>query len=1373
MKNKFCLLIVSFLCISSLLPAGAQTLSEKDFQVLNMNDGLSDNDIHSVAKDTEGFMWFGTGSGLNRYDGRTFKVFRMPGIFYRRIDRVVSLDTDYLLLRSEQNLFLFDKKYERFLPVCDSVSKQPVMFADFVAGSGGSCWGVSSSELSEVTFPSSYVQDTAFVSVRHVVNNLQSDPFVVLCMAEDGKALYCASRNGTVYRFTPGQRQLTKVCDGHLPSGRWVSSLLNNDSFIWIPTVGDGLYGYDLTNGKLHHWQYISERMGEQLSHNDVFRLLPIGNSRYLAVTWNGYTLLSLTPEREIKLRDFQSFLHNGKQYFETRMISGYYDEEGLLWIGTEGGGVLFSDLRQLFYHQYAQTRSNEICGIQMDEEGYVWLATFHKGVLRSTQPFDVSHSLSFESFDTGIPGLKTVLCSSSDKNGGFWFGTQDGRVLRYGKDRKWDDMRIGTPGQPSPVVWSLLMVSDEQCWAGTSDGLYWVDFQRGTSTRVSWNNPQIPDHIHIRALAAGDNQTLWLGTGRGLLRLWMSGTKVLRTHAGYEARAGMPDTEIEVRALLYGTDKKLWAGYAGSGLVACSPEGDSILTRYTTAQGLCSNFVTVLAEDNDHSLWVGSNSGISRLSRHLQSFYNYYISGSNRSVFFGKDFLFWGNHSMLTYFRPSDLRFNYPKEKGRVIFTDLEVNHTPVQIGQKVNGQVVLPQSLLYTSELHLTHENRSFSLLFTNLLYLTKLQKYLFRLYPYQEEWIMADEGEKISYDRLPAGTYTFQVKTIFQDQSEGDVSTLKVVIAPHWSETLWFRLLVAAGLISIVLIYLHRVRLKQKRIQYELRLEHELFTVNMERNKEVELRKEREAFFTMAAHELRTPLTLILSPLRELLSKITPAHPFYSRLSVMFKYAEGLHTLTDRLLYIQKAEAGMVKLRLSAVDVLSLMRDVAEGFQPLAAERRITYEWVQGAEHITIWADREKLSSVIQNLISNAFKYTPERGKISLSVERKEFDQKPFCCISVTDTGKGIDAGLLQHIFEPFVTGDVDPAVSTRMGVGLKIVKHIVEMHHGRVNVESEPGKGTSFAVYLPEGKSHFEEDDCTWDETPDADDKEKGRESISDLMLLPEAEETSQKTEEERTAARQTVLIIEDNTDMRRYLRDLMKKHYRVLEAENGEEGVKVAVEQVPDLVLSDVMMPVMDGFTCCAELRKRKETAHIPILLLTAKAEDKDSVEASYRGADDYVRKPFNPEVLLAKVAHLLDMRRRLKQIYTRTLLHASSVSTEKPEGTESEFMQQVLSCIEGNASNPEFNVKVLAGELHMSQATLYRKLKQHTDLSAVELIRHIRMTQAAFLLMETSLPVTEVAERVGFNDLPTFRKHFMDMFGVSPSKYAEDNQKNK
>lgn len=1371
MKYVYVLLSALLFWALPMAPVKAQILSEKEFQVLNMNDGLSDNHIHSVIRDTEGFMWLGTGSGLNRYDGHSFKVFRMPGNAYRRIDKVVSLDYNYLLLRSERALFLFDKQYEHFLPVCDSASRRPVMLTDFMAAPDGHCWGIAADQLSEIVFPAASVADTVFVSLHPVADKVSGNALVTLCPAENDFGLYAVSSDGSIWHYDSVQQKLTKTATGQVPSGDRIASVLNDNGYVWVCTVGDGLHGYDLTTNQWAQWGYISETCSEQLSHNDVFQLLPLDKSHYLAVTWNGYTLLTLTPERQLRLRDFHSFLHSGKQYFETRMISGYFDPEGLLWIGTEGGGVLFCDLRQLFYRRYAQSHSNEICGIQMDTQGYLWLSTFHKGLLRSTHPFDAAHPLEFQPFNPGISGMKTVLCSTTDAGGQLWFGTHEGRVVRYDRASRWEELRVASGRNTVPQVWSILTVGKNHCWAGTSEGLFWIDFGQKTATPVHWEDASIPSQINIRALAAPDKNTLWLGTGRGLLRLTLDGTRVLRARSGYEQQAGMPDTETEVRALLWGTDRKLWAGYAGNGLVVYSADADSITARYTTEQGLCSNFVTALAEDSDHSLWVGSNSGISRLSRHLQSFYNYYISGSNRSVFFSNDYLFWGNHSMVTYFRLSDLRFNYPKEKGRVIFTELEVNHTPVQTGESVNGQVVLPQSLFCTSRLHLTHENRSFSLLFSNLLYLSKLQKYLFRLYPYQEEWIMADEGEKISYDLLPAGTYTFQVKSIFQDQSEGEVSTLIVEIDPHWSETVWFRLVVAACLLAIVLIYLHRLHLREKRIQYELRLEHELFTVNMERNKEIELRKEREAFFTMAAHELRTPLTLILSPLRELLGKLTPEHPFYDKLKLMFKYAEGLHILTDRLLYIQKAEAGMVKLRLSCIDVAALMTDVAEGFRPLAAERRIAYTWTSVSEPLTVWADREKLTSVMQNLISNAFKYTPEGGKITLTVERRDFDGKHFCCFRVCDTGRGIDSHLLQHIFEPFVSGDAAPEVSTHVGVGLKIVKHIVEMHHGHVDVESRPGEGTQFSMYLPEGKTHFEDDDCQWEGMAEADDAAHTPDKMPNSVLTPVLDAGEQQSRETRTAARATVLVIEDNADMRRYLRNLMQKHYRVLEAENGAEGLQTAIEQTPDLVLSDVMMPVMDGFSCCTELRRHKETAHIPILLLTAKADDKDSVEASHRGADDYLRKPFNPEVLLAKVDHLLDMRRRLKQIYTRTLLHTSSASAGNPEGGDSEFMQQLLACIERNAGDPDFNVKVLATELHVSQATLYRKLKQHTGLSAVELIRNIRMTQAAFLLMETSLPVTEVAERVGFNDLPTFRKHFTEMFGVSPSKYAQENPK--
>lgn len=1361
-------LILLFL-LGVVLPSEAQRLLEKDFQVLNMNDGIADNDIHSIEKDTEGFIWFGTSSGLSRYDGQDFKTFRIKGVPHRTVGKVVSLNKDYLLVRSERTLFLFDKQLERFLSVWDVDRDRIVDFTRFVATSDGRCWGVAGNTLSEMDLSTaSFREDTVFVHLQSTVKVESEQELVMLCLGEDGKSLYCIGRKGTIYRYNRRQKQMETLCVRPMQGDALVTSALQGDNFLWITTLKDGLYGYDLTTRKMHHWRYSPAGRNEQLSHNDVFQLLPLGDFRYMALTWNGYTLLTLTPERELKMQAFHSFENNGNQYIETRMMTGYYDPQGLLWIGTKGGGVLYSDLRQLFYQQYSQAHSNEICGIQLDKKGYLWLATYHKGLMRSTQPFEVSAPLDFQPATPDVAAIHSVLSSAADAHGGLWFGSRDGRVLRYGADGSWQTLALNR--EQLPAIWTLLPLSESEAWAGTSNGLYRVDLRQGTSLKVEWNNPQIPAWVQIRALALSDAHTLWLGTARGLLRLTMEDNRVVRSYAGYEREAGLSPTDVEIWALLFGADQVLWVGYAGNGLGVCSPVDNRILFRYTTEAGLCSNFVTTLAEDSDHSLWVGSNSGISRLSRHLQSFYNFYISGSNRSVFFGKDCLFWGNHSTLTYFRPSRLRFHYPIERGRVVFTNLEVNHTSVQIGEHVNGQVVLPRSLLYTTSLHLNHANRNFSLSFSNLLYLHKLQKYLYRLYPYQEEWIMADEGDKISYDRLPAGEYTFQVKTVFQDQSEGEVSSLAIVVDPHWSETWWFRLLVAVGLISMVLVYIHRVRLKEKRVQYELRLEHELFTVNMERNKEVELRKERENFFTMAAHELRTPLTLILAPLRELLSKTPTSNPSYAKLSMMFKYAEGLHTLTDRLLYVQKAEAGMVKLRLSEVDVEALLVDVAQGFQSLAAERKIDYAWELVPDCVLVWADREKLSSVVQNLISNAFKYTPEGGSIHLKVERKEIDGEHFCCLSVSDTGKGIDADLLQHIFDPFVTGKEAPAVSTHVGIGLKIVKHIVEMHHGRVTVDSEPGKGSLFCVYLPEGKSHFSEDDCTWEEGSAAAVAPEVSSVVPEMIFPVTSEHVAEAKEEKLSAARQTVLVIEDNTDMRRYLCELLRKQYRVLEAENGEEGLKTAVEKVPDLVLSDVMMPVMDGFTCCAELRKRKETAHIPILILTAKTEDRDSVEASRRGADDYLRKPFNPEVLLAKVAHLLDMRRRLKQIYTRTLLHASSAASKDPEGPENEFMQKIWSCIEANVSNPDFNVKQLAGELHMSLATLYRKLKQHTDLSAVELIRHIRMTKAALLLMETNLSVTEVAERVGFNDLPTFRKHFTDMFGVSPSKYAESGQ---
>lgn len=369
--------------------------------------------------------------------------------------------------------------------------------------------------------------------------------------------------------------------------------------------------------------------------------------------------------------------------------------------------------------------------------------------------------------------------------------------------------------------------------------------------------------------------------------------------------------------------------------------------------------------------------------------------------------------------------------------------------------------------------------------------------------------------------------------------------------------------------------------------------------------------------------------------------------------------------------------------------------------------------------------------------------------------EQDGKPFCQITVSDTGEGIPDEFQRRIFDSFITGDNSPAFSTKVGIGLRIVKNTMDLHHGQVILDSEPGKGSTFVLLIPEGKSHFTGDLY---EIVDY----RGHETEPQFQPLS----VQEKSEEGVPVTKKTLLIVEDNVDVRQYIRSLFVTKYTVLEAADGEEGVRIATNEIPDLIISDVMMPVKDGFACCREIRERQETAHIPILMLTAKAEDADVLQGSYSGADDYMMKPFNPEVLKAKVENLILQRERLKRIYTKALmLKRESVEDEE---ADDEFIQKLIHVVEKNLSNENFNVKMLAEQLHMSQPTLYRKVKQRSELSVVDMIRSVRVSKAASLIMENRYSIQEISEKVGFSDARTLRKHFTEQFGVPPSKYMEN-----
>ena len=1120
-----------------------------------------------------------------------------------------------------------------------------------------------------------------------------------------------------------------------------------------------------MVSQELKHWTSPNNGSTDKLSHNDVYQILPFDEGKYIALTWNGYTMFERMKDNTYQLLAFH-FPYSQGQYAETRMKTGFYDKEGLIWIGTEGGGILYTDLREIFYKQYIQKHANEISSILIDNKDYIWLTTFHKGLMRSIEPFDLKRQLDFEKIN--IPQMKTetFLSGVSSPNNKLWFGTSKGTLMRIDPtDGKClDYISLHHPLKLKTNIWSILSISEDEGYAGTESGLFYINWRKHEYKFVDWENSIQKSSTSIRAITIDNTKRLWIGTYNGLVMLQPAegNHNTFYQRKDYEKNFDKSITYKEIRALYKDSNDMLWIGYSGGGLAKFSLSENKIVNLYTTEDGLCSNFITTITEDENRNIWIGSNSGISRISKHVNSFYNYYISGSNRSVYARNGLLFWGNHSTLTYFNPQKLNIDYTAQQGKVYFTDLEVNHIPVKINDTINNQVILKEALNYTETVKLNYENRNFAISFTNLSYLSNQQKYLYRLYPYQEDWIITNEANKISYNHVPAGKYSFQVKTIFQNQKRGPLCELEFIITPHWSETIWFRMAIICLALILIITAIRYFYIKQKRKQHELKLEHELSIAKMERDQEIELRKERELFFTTTAHELRTPLTLIISPLQDLLNRINPSHPFYGKLSLMLKYALGLQTQTDRLLYIQKIEAGMVKLQLSEININQLLDDIAHNFVILAEKQNIIYEYKSNDNDIYIWGDREKLSSVIQNLISNSFKYTPQKGNIKVSINKKEFDRQDFVCIEVEDTGCGIDTKIKDTIFNSYETGNNTPLFSSSIGLGLKIAKSITEMHHGQIRVSSEKGHGTTFFVYIPLGKEHFKTDEyCTVNTNK----------HVENTDIVPTVNVSmKQDSDTDNYKRGYTVLIIEDNKDMRQYVSSVFRKNYKVLEAENGVSGLDMAVKNTPDIIISDVMMPVMDGFEFCSQLRKNQQTAHIPVIMLTAKSEDEDYIKASESGADDYIRKPFNPEVLLSKTEHLLKMRKRLKQIYTKALLNTPKQKTEEDtEANIDPFMQQVITCIEANISNSDFNARQLAEILNMSQATLYRKLKKHTDLTAVELIRNMRMTQAALLLTNSKYSIVEVAEWVGFNDLPTFRKHFTDMFGTSPSKYHDSH----
>ena len=705
------------------------------------------------------------------------------------------------------------------------------------------------------------------------------------------------------------------------------------------------------------------------------------------------------------------------------------------------------------------------------------------------------------------------------------------------------------------------------------------------------------------------------------------------------------------------------------------------------------------------------------------------------------------------------------------------------VEIGEKINGQVILDKPAYLIEHLSLDYNNNNLILYLSDLKYGTSPNTVKYRLLPTEEKW-NTNYDDHIKLSNIPPGKYVLEIRSSYPLEENKQITRLSINVNRYWAATGWA---IAAYILAIIIIslltWMYFNRKLQKRQVYkakEVKLKEKL-------EEETEIRKEeeknhqlRDQIRYMLAQELRTPLSLITAPLKEMITNTAFPESFLQKAKMAYRNSISLQDICNQLLNIHQQESYSPKLNVAPYPASVIADTVVRASHELLNVSPINLHYDKDNKINTeIWIDRKKIIFILSNILSNAYRHISYSGSIHFTVNTSTINGKDFCLFTIEDDGKE----MIEESSVIFLGSDNYNPPSNRLHpeLGIEIMKTTILAHHGDIQITQEKNKGTRVVLYIPLGKQHLKNDEnvCFIEPETIMEDSDKAMITAEDKRQQEIANSITAKPID-NPETKYKLLVVEDHADIRLYLRVLFSATYNIIMAENGEEGVRMARKEIPDLVITDVMMPVMNGFECCRILKEDLKTCHIPIILLTALTDDENIVKGIELGADDYILKPFNPEILRTKVKRLIKSRTELKRIYTKLLMPSITVNGSQEENTETiiiedPFITQILNIVNENLQNPEFNVKKLAEMLNMSQPTLYRKVKQLTNFTIIELVRGVRLKRSAELLRSRKYNVQEVAEMVGYNDIPTFRKHFVDFYGTTPSTFnsKEDTEDKK
>lgn len=1337
---------------------------------------LSNSLINAVYQDRKGFIWIATENGLNKFDGTRFSIYR-----HNATDST-SLKNNYvrtLFEDSRGNFWIgcinglqrYDRATDNFheLFISRKDGRKNPHITSIIERRNGDLWIATSGQgaisLKKNSNPASFHIET------ELTDRIGSN-YLNVIFEDSRQNLWIATEEKGLYRYSPENKELKSYKAPYHIAGDDVSAICEDaHGQIFVGTLTKGLFRLSSRQEGNFEPVLYQNRM------NLNIRTLIIDTRGKLIIGTDGEGVKEYQPQQDIIV---DSEINAGPfDFSKSKVHSLIEDKDHNLWLGIfQKGLILVPGISNKFdYYGYKSIHNNTIgsscvMAIHTDEQATIWIGTDNDGLYAiNDQGKQLRHYTHQAGNPQSVPG--TILCLYEDSNQELWLGSYFDGLARINKQtgtcQDVTSLLQGNLNAGKPKVSCIIEDKNKNLWVGTyGSGLYKINlptqhvtyYESTRNENDDWSINRLPNDW-ISYLLEDKEGMIWIGTYKGLAVL----NPQTDNFINYKKQNNLLPGYV-VYSLLESSNGEIWAG-TSEGLV-CLNKDRLTPVLFTTADGLPSDIICGLAEDEKKNIWISTHQGISKLNPPEKKFINYYagdgLQGNEftRTAVFkdkrGK--IFFGGTNGVTAFYPQDI--TEIKKEMNVLITGFHVANRPVKKGDKSGNNVITDTAVMDTEQFTLAYNENTFSIDFSVLEFSNPDRiSYQYKIKELGDEWISTQPGtNRVTYSSLKPGKYTFSVQA--RDHNNfSNIRTVTIAITPPWYQTWWAK--VIWGCLGALLIYaltmyiLSRIRHRQEVMRQK----------HMEQINEAKLQ-----FFINISHEIRTPMTLIISPLEKLLAEHSEKQPVYL---MIYRNAQRILRLINQLMDIRKLDKGQMHLKFRETDIVGFINDLMQTFNYQAQKKNITFTFekeLEGADSLKVWIDLNNFDKVLMNVLSNAFKYTHEGGNIEVSLKTGHNDAyrsalKDYFEIDITDNGIGIDKNKIEQIFERFYQIDNDMTQSNfGTGIGLHLSRSLVELHHGIIKAENrEDGQGTRFIIRLPLGSNHLKAEEL---ENPE----ETGSEpTISQLPKdsIYETEEENKTNEYRKPKAktRYRVLIVEDDEEIRRYIRSELDSDFRIYECTNGREGLETILKEKPDLVISDVMMPEMDGITLCRKIKQNININHIPIILLTAKSKAEDQIEGLEIGADAYIVKPFNTELLRTTISNLIANRERLRGKLVGEQQVEEKITKIEMKSNDEILMSKVMKTINDHLADPTLNVEMLAANVGMSRVHMHRKLKELTNQSARDFIRSIRLKQAANLLREKNLSVSEVAYATGFSNLSHFSNTFRDFYGISPSEYKE------